>query len=71
MVRPCQRISTSMSLGQASSGAMRWTSTVSPFLSGDTTLETMYLASVSAVYEPLTKYFTLASRIHVELLRRR
>jgi hypothetical protein len=31
-------------LEQASSGAMRWTSTVSPFLSGDTTFETMHLA---------------------------
>jgi hypothetical protein len=42
MVRPCQRISTSTSPEQASSGAMRWTSTVCHFLSGDTTLGAMH-----------------------------
>ncbi len=44
MVRPCQRISTSMSPEQASSGAMRWTSTVCPFLSGEATLGAMHRA---------------------------
>ena len=43
-LRLCQRISTSMSPAQASSGAMRRTSTVSPFLSGDTTMDVMHLA---------------------------
>jgi hypothetical protein len=39
MVRPCQRISTSISAEQASSsGAMRRTWAVSPLLSGETTL---------------------------------
>ena len=44
MVRPCQRISTSMSAEQASSGAIRSSSTVSPFVSGETTLGAMHLA---------------------------
>jgi len=43
MVRPLQRISTSMSAEKASSGAIRWTSTVSPFLRGETTLGAMHL----------------------------
>jgi hypothetical protein len=38
----CQRISTSMSLVQASSGAMDWISTVSPLRSGETTLATIH-----------------------------
>jgi hypothetical protein len=46
MVRPCQRMSTSMSAEQASSGAIPWTSTVSPFRSGETTLAAMHLAIV-------------------------
>ena len=36
MFRPCHRIRTSMLLAQASSGARRRTSTISPFLSGET-----------------------------------
>ena len=35
MVRSFQRIKTSLSAEQAASGAMRWTSTVSPFLRGE------------------------------------
>jgi hypothetical protein len=38
ILRPCQRISMSMSAEQASSGAIRRTSTVSPLPSGETTL---------------------------------
>src|SRR5207253_11479107 len=43
-VRPCQRISTSISAAQVSSGAIRWTSTVSPFLRGETIVIAMHLA---------------------------
>jgi hypothetical protein len=43
-LRPCQRISASMSAEHAFSGAMRDTSPTSPFLSGDTTLEVTHFA---------------------------
>jgi hypothetical protein len=45
MVRHCQRISTSMSAEQAPSGALRRIWTVSPLLSGETTLAAMHVAS--------------------------
>jgi hypothetical protein len=48
MVLSCQRISTSMSAEQASSGAIPWTSTVSPFPSGETTLGFPFARSVQA-----------------------
>jgi hypothetical protein len=44
MFRPCHRIRTSMSLAQASSGARRRTSTISPFLSRETTFGAMHFA---------------------------
>ena len=44
MLLPCQRMSPSISVEQASSGARRQTSTVSPFSIGDARFATMHFA---------------------------
>ena len=50
--RPCQRICTSMSCSQASSMAMRRTSTTSPFRSGDMAFAATHLARNGNVILP-------------------
>ena len=61
MFRPCQRIRTSMSPEQASSGATRWTSTVCLFLSGETTLGAVYRALLYQI--PKASIIALRGRI--------
>src|SRR4051794_8394554 len=62
-----------MSFEQEFSGAMRWTSTVSPFLSGDTILEAMHFARKGTGFCPrdssTSPWLALRSHKHRRLRR--